>query len=122
MGKTQTILPPERSTRQLAKILEALAILQADGIHPMNSWVEMKIHSLPRGCIIVMTTPSSDNDILILANFLRHTGMHPVVIWLDAGTFGAEKTNPNMPDYFNKMGIPFIKVISGEDISRLFSI
>ena len=88
MARNFTFLPPDRSGRQLGKILETLAMMKADGELPLSSWVETEARHLSRGSIVILITPSVQPGIAYLVDRLNHLGLRPVLILLDASSFG----------------------------------
>ena len=62
-GHNLLVLPSDRGGRQLGKILETLAMLQADGPLPLPGQVEAQARYLPRGSTVVLITPSTSESV-----------------------------------------------------------
>jgi uncharacterized protein (DUF58 family) len=121
LGHNLTLLPPDRSGRQLGKILEALALLKANGDIPFSSWVDTEARHLTRGSIVILITPSSRPDIAILADSLNHIGLRPVLILLDAVSFGNQVGSEDIFHQVKHLGIPVYKVLRGDNLSVILS-
>jgi uncharacterized protein (DUF58 family) len=116
-----TLLPPDRSGRQLWKILEALALIKADGNLPLSSWVETEARHLARGSIVIMITPSVNPDIIFLVDRLNHMGLKPVLILLDISSFGRLPGSDGIYSQVKHMGIPIYRIAKGDDLGALLS-
>jgi uncharacterized protein (DUF58 family) len=89
-GQQLALLPPDRGGRQIGKILEALAMLKADGEMPLRGLVETQARHLPRGSTVILITPSVREDMVLVVDYLSRRGLRPVVVFIDAASFGGE--------------------------------
>ena len=121
LARTLTFLPADRSGRQLGKILEALALLDADGDLPLRSWVEKEARHLSRGSIVTMVTPSDQSDLPFLADRLNHMGIKPVLILLDASSFGRPRGSDEIYKKVKYLGIPIYRVANGDNLTSILS-
>jgi uncharacterized protein (DUF58 family) len=115
------MLPPDRSGRQLGKILETLALLKSDGDLPLNSWVEAQARHLSRGSIVILITPSVQPEITFLVDRLKHMGLRPVLILLDASSFGGLSNSEVIYTQVKSIGVPVYRVINGDNLSAALS-
>ncbi len=93
-GQLLSLLPPERGGRQLGKILEALAMLRAEGNLPLHGLVEIQAQHLARGSAVVIITPSVHQEVALAADYLLRRGLRPIAVLIDAASFnGAAGTN-----------------------------
>jgi uncharacterized protein (DUF58 family) len=121
LARNLTLLPPDRSGRQLGKILESLALLKADGSLPMSTWAETEARHLSRGSIVVLITPSAKPDIAYLVDRLNHMGLRPVLILLDASSFGNPSAVEDIFSQVKSLGIPVYRVARGDNLGSVLS-
>jgi uncharacterized protein (DUF58 family) len=115
------ILPSDRGGRQLNKILEALAMLGAEGEIPLESLVEAQARHLPRGSTIILITPGTSETLFNLADILIRRGMRPIVILVDGSTFGGPESQHLLSRSLEFLKIPVYVVAYGDDLAVLFS-
>jgi uncharacterized protein (DUF58 family) len=121
LARSFTLLTPERSGRQLGKILEALALLKADGNIPMTSWVETQARHLSRGSIIVLITPSTNSEITYLVDRLNRQGLRPVIVLINASTFGGSSGSDAIYANVKMMGYPAYLIARNDNIGSALS-
>ncbi len=115
------MLPAERGGRQLSKILETLALLEADGRLSIESLIQTEIQALPRGSTVVLITPSTGDGVPMTAEFLMRRGMRPVAVLLDAASFGGFSGSDRVENDLKTMGIPVCRIANGDDLSSRLS-
>ena len=120
-GQNLRVLPAERGARQLSKILETLALLEADGRLSLESLVQTEIQVLPRGSTVVLITPSTGDGIPVTVEFLMRRGMRPVAVLLDAASFGGFSGTDRVENDLKVMGIPVCRIANGDDLSSRLS-
>jgi len=116
-GRYFSVLSAERGGRQMGKILETLALLHADGMMPVQALVDAEVRSLPRGSTVIVITPSTGNEVVISAELLSRRGMRPVVVLLDAASFGGSLGTGRIATNLEVMGIPVCQIAYGNDLS-----
>jgi uncharacterized protein (DUF58 family) len=121
MARNFTLLPPDRSGRQLGKILETLAMMKADGDLPLSSWVETEARHLSRGSIVILITPSVQPGIAYLADRLNRMGLRPVLMLLDASSFGMFGGPEEIFAQVKHLGIPVYRVARGDNLDATLS-
>lgn len=115
------LLPSDRGGRQLNKILEALAMLSARGDIPLGALVEAQARHLPRGSTIILITPSTSETLFNLTDILLRRGMRPVVVLIDASTFGGPESQDLLSSSLEFLRAPVYLVKYGVDLTDLFS-
>ncbi len=120
-GENLQILPSDRGGRQLGKVLELLALLKADGQLPLPALLEVQARHLPRGSTTVIITPDASDVVFESADLLLRRGMRPVVILLDASTFGGGSNPGKIAENLQSMGIPVGKVKEGDNLTQVLS-
>jgi uncharacterized protein (DUF58 family) len=81
------MIPADRGGRQLNKLLEALALLRAEGTLPLRGLVEAEAQLLPRGSTVVIITHSVEDDVALSADMITRRGLRPVLVLIDASSF-----------------------------------
>ena len=112
-GSFLTLIPPDRGGRQLGKILEALAIVRAEGEIPLRGLVEMQVKHMVKGSSVVLITPSTQHEMVIVAEFLLRRGLLPIVVLLDAASFGGPQESDDLAIQIRSMGIPVRLIKNG---------
>jgi uncharacterized protein (DUF58 family) len=105
-GSFLTLIPPDRGGRQLGKILEALAIVNAEGEIPLRGLVEMQVKHMVKGSSVILISPSTSPEMVIVAEFLLRRGLFPIIILIDAASFGGPEESNDLVIQIRSMGIP----------------
>ncbi|MBE0409958.1 MAG: DUF58 domain-containing protein [Anaerolineales bacterium] len=87
-GQSVTVLPPDKGGRQLAKILESLALIRAEGKLPLPGLIRAQVQHLARGTTVVLVTASVEQEIALAVDLLIRRGLRPLVVLIDAASFG----------------------------------
>jgi uncharacterized protein (DUF58 family) len=120
-GHLLSLLPSDRGPRQLGKILEALALVRAEGRLPLQALVEAQVQNLPRGSTVILITPAGGDRIVFTVEVLMRRGMRPVVILLDGKTFGGPTSATVAADKLAAIKVPVCKIENGDDLSTVLS-
>jgi uncharacterized protein (DUF58 family) len=87
-GQRREVLPADRGERQLTKILESLAVLQAQGKVPLAQVLATETDRLGRGMTLIIVTPSPDHRWVLMARDISRRGLRNIVVLVDPTTFG----------------------------------
>jgi uncharacterized protein (DUF58 family) len=120
-GQNLRLLSAERGGRQLGKILEVLALLRADGKLSIESLVQAEVQAIPRGSTVVLITPDHGDGVTLSAELLVRRGMRPVVVLLDAASFGGMKGVERVENYLRLMRVPVCRIANGENLAERLS-
>jgi uncharacterized protein (DUF58 family) len=120
-GQMLQVLPADRGGRQLGKVLESLALLRAEGHLPLQGLVEAQARNLPRGSTAILVTTSAAHNVFQTADILLRRGLRPVVVILDATTFGGHFGSDQIVASLQFLGIPVSKVACGDDLAQTLS-
>lgn len=112
------IVSAEKGERQLGKILENLALLQAEGTLPLLGVVAAQAAHIPRGSTVVLITPSGSSSILLAASELQQRGTYPVVVLIDNSTFGGRGGSDYLQASLEGRGIPTFKVANKANLQK----
>ncbi len=120
-GQTLRVLSAERGGRQLGKVLEVLALLQADGRLSIESLVQVEVQAIPRGSTVVLITPDQGDGVMLSTELLMRRGMRPVVVLLDAASFGGLKGGGRIENDLRLMRVPVCLVSNGDNLAARLS-
>ena len=120
-GQSLQILASDRGGRQLSKILESLSLLRAETTLPLQSLIEAQARHMPRGSTAVIITPSASDAVYQTADLLMRRGMRPVVVLIDALTFGGYFSSQVVEEQLRALRVPCSRVVEGADLSAVLS-
>jgi uncharacterized protein (DUF58 family) len=120
-GQSLQTLPADRGGRQLGKMLEALALLRAEGQLPLQGLVDLQARHLPRGSTAVLITTSAEKSVFPIADTLLRRGQRPVVVILNATSFGGFSTGDQLLASLQFLNIPGCQVSYGDDLTQAVS-
>jgi len=130
--RTYTMIPAEHNERQENKILETLAFLEGKGNLSIAALVEAQARNLPSGSSVILITPSVRDELLIAVDTIQLRNLQPVVILLNAASFGGPKagpggdalhpsrTSPHLAAQFIERGVPVCLVDCDADLAKTF--
>jgi len=120
-GQLLNVLPSDRGGRQLGKILEALALLRAEGTLPLQGLIEAQARYLPRGSTVVLVTPATSETLIQITDLLLRRGLRPVVVLIDSATFGGYFSSAHLEKSLSILGVPVCNLRYGDDLSEVLS-
>ena len=120
-GRSYKVIPAERSERQEAKILEALAFLQAESTFTLPSLVTAQMGQLPQGSSAIMVTPMIWSELLIGVDSLQRRKLRPVVVLLMSQSFGSRADNEDLAKSLAERNVPVCRVYCDADLSETLS-
>jgi uncharacterized protein (DUF58 family) len=116
-GGKFTVVPAERGERQIGKIMETLAFLQAEGDLPLLGLVTMQAKLLPIGSGVILVTTSLQSDLLLAIENLQRWSLRPVVVLLKSETFGGEEGDAAIVEALLNRKIPLCQITCGDDLA-----
>jgi uncharacterized protein (DUF58 family) len=118
-GRSQSpsVLSPDRGGRQLGKILEALALLRSEGDLPISALATAQAQHLPRGSTVILITPSVQEEVALAVDVLLRRGLRPVVVLLDAASFGGLPGTADLAAAITALNVPVCQVTNGADLA-----
>ena len=120
-GRTYKVIPAERSERQEAKILEALAFIHAESLYTLPSLVTAQMGQLPQGSSAILITPAIHPELLIAVDSLQRRSLRPVVVLLMTLSFGSRAGNEDLAKSLEERKVPVCRVYCDEDLSATLS-
>lgn len=117
-ARTREMIQPDRGERQLTRLQEILAVIQARGRLPIAEALAIDGASLARHTTLIVITPSVDPRWVTVLRSLRARGVHGVAVLLAARTFGpAPDWAPVLADV-QASGLPAYLVQNGDDLAQ----
>jgi len=119
--RTYTMISAERSERQENKILETLAFLKGIGDLSIAALVGAQAPQLPQGSSVILLTPTTSLDLLIVADDLQRRNLRPVVILLVAETFDGSKDTNGVAKGLMEQSVPVCLIECDTDLAQTLS-
>lgn len=120
-GQIFTVLPAERSERQESKILETLAFVEPQGKLSLAEVVSAQASQLSQGSSAILITPTVRTDLLVAVDDLQRRSLRPVVVLLDALTFGGERGTEKLTQSLVGNRVPVCVISCNMDLSNALS-
>ena len=120
-GQHLTLISPDRGGRQLGKILEALALTQMEGQLPLQALIETQVKHMVRGSTVVLITPSTSRKVALVADFLIQRGLKPIIVLLEAASFGGLPGTDELAKSIKLLGVPLRIIGKDADLSAALS-
>ena len=116
-GASHLVVTSDRGERQLSKILDNLALVQAEGEMPLLALVNAHLSTLAKSSTTVLITASAEPEIADVVNILLRRGVKPVVILIDQYSFGGNPGAGEMQANFEAQGVSAIKISCGDELA-----
>ncbi len=120
-GQTFTVHSAERSERQEARILETLAFVEANGSLSIAALVAAQASQLPQGSSVILVTPTVRPDLLHAVDDLQRRHLRPVVVLLNAETFGGARGTENLIIALRERRVPVCVIACDADLTQALS-
>jgi len=119
--ETYAIIPAEYSSRQEAKILQTLAFVAPRGAMTLAGVVSAQLTQFPRGTSVVLITTTKAQDLPRAVGALQRRGLHPIVVLLQAETFGQVWRRGDGAVSLRDESVPVLRVSYGEDLGAVLA-
>ncbi len=114
-------IPADRSDRQLVKILESLAVVQADGELPLPELLAAEARRFGRHDFLTVVTASLDERWVSALVEIAQRGVRASAVLIEPATFGPNRSSLLTVSALAAAGIPAHLVKYGEPIAHAFS-
>jgi len=111
-------IPTDRGGRQMLKILEQLAVSQADGDTPFGEILLAEGNQFSRNSTVVAITSSTNEEWVQSIIGIVSRRVQCVAIVIEPSTFGAGDSSLFVVSSLASVGVPTYMVKYGDDISR----
>ena len=119
--RAYTMIPAEHNERHENKILETLAFLEGQGDLSIAALVGAQARQLPSGSSVILVTPTVRDELLIAVDTIQLRNLHPVVILLNAESFGGRAGGDKLGTQLMKRGTLVCLVNCDLDLAKTFS-
>ncbi|MBI2918518.1 MAG: DUF58 domain-containing protein [Chloroflexi bacterium] len=116
-GASPVLVPGGRGSRQLRRILEALAEARATGDGPLAQVLGQQGHHLDHNSTVVVITPSWESDWPEALGQLVRRGTQAVGILVEASTFGEAPVPAAAGEALATTGVPTYWVDHGDNLA-----
>jgi uncharacterized protein (DUF58 family) len=117
-GQRREVIPTDRGARQLLKILEALAVIHAEGQQPLPEVLTAEAVRFGRHSTLLLVTSSTDETLVQALVGLVARGVKVVTVIVEPSTFGAAESSIMLVSGLAAIGVPTYLIKRGEDIAR----
>lgn len=121
-GQTREVAQADRGKRQLMKLLEILAVLQARGSLPFAQILTAEGERLARGTTIIAITPAADLDWIHSARDLGRRGVRVIAVLIRADSFAPAPDQTVSLAELRANQIPTFMIRRGDDIGAALAI
>lgn len=118
-GQHHEIIAPDRGERQLGKIMEALAVLRAQGHADFGQLIASEISRLGSSDTVILITASTDESWASVLPLLIRKSIRVAVVLIEPGTFGGPALSPMfVVGSMSAMSVPIFMIKRGDDLSQ----
>jgi uncharacterized protein (DUF58 family) len=118
-GQHKEIISPDRGERQLMKLMEALAVIRAQGKSNFGQVIAAEIARLRNTDTVILITPSVDERWLTVLPLLVRKNIKVAVVLVEPRTFGAPVENSMITvGTLSAMNTPVYLIKRGDDIGQ----
>ncbi|HUS84435.1 MAG TPA: DUF58 domain-containing protein [Anaerolineales bacterium] len=117
-GAARQVIQPEPGEAQRLRLLESLAVLNAVGNNSLQDVIKIEGSRIPQGATAIFITPSISTDMLAGVRRLRHTGRQPVLVLLDAASFGGPEGSQTIGEAARRSGIAVRTLSYGDSLGE----
>ena len=111
------IFQPDRGSRQLTRILQALAVARSTSNHSLKEMLALETHHFTRGTTLIIMTSSLDIDWITEAQVLMRRGIRPLCIFIDPQSFHPQRDSNAMRGMLHLAKIPTLIIGKNNDIA-----
>lgn len=116
-GQHREVIPAERESRQLFKILEALAVLRAHGAQPLAEVLAAESVRFGRNCTLVIITSSLEERWVVSLQHLLYRGVRAVVVLVDPQSFGGWRDTLTVEARLAELRVPTYRYVQGQPLA-----
>jgi uncharacterized protein (DUF58 family) len=112
-GKSRLVMQPGRGQPQLQKVLEALAVIEANGQFPLDEVAKIESQRIGRHTTVFLVSSSVEPQVVEASAALRSVHRNPHLILIDPQTFGARESNALLAQEAARRGLRSTRVEYG---------
>lgn len=112
------VIPADRGERQLSKILETLAVIQAEGRIPISEILAAEGTHLGRNTTAVIITSTDQRYWIAAGRDMRQRGLNVVAILMECHSFGNPRSNEDLATDLSISGVRTYLVREGDNLTQ----
>jgi uncharacterized protein (DUF58 family) len=116
-GETREVVQPDRSERQLGKILETLAVFRATGGLRLVDALRLEMEQLPRGATVMLVTATSDISWIGYVQALKRRSVNTISFIVNPASFGGKQNNAGLVQALRAVGLPAYGINNGVEFA-----
>ncbi len=120
-GQRREVMMADRGERQLNKILEALAVVRAQGEIPLAEVLASEGQTFGRNVTVVVITPCVWSDWLSIMRDMARRSLQPVAVVIEAKSFGGPVSSDNVKAGLISSNVPLYTIKKGDDLAVALS-
>ncbi len=120
-GRSRHVLQADRGQAQLTRVLESLAVLQAEGDADLTDVLKIEGPWMVRGSTLILVTPATRLDLLTEAGELKRRGLLPMFVLVDPRSFGGPLTSEGLARSAERAGFLVRMLRCGEPLGDSLS-
>lgn len=117
-GRSREVIPADRGERQLAKILETLAVIRAEGQIPLGEIITAEAAHLRRNTTLIIVTSTDQPYWIAACRDITQRGVRAVAVLVDPQGFGHLRSNERLASELAVSGIPTYLIREGDELDR----
>lgn len=118
-GQHHELLTPDRGERQLMKVLEALAILRAQGDQDFGQLIASEMSRLGSTDTVILVTSSTEEGWAAVLPLLLRKNVKVAVVLIEPSTFGGPAASPLFVlGSLTTMNVPVYLIKRGDDLTQ----
>lgn len=119
-GLSRHVVQPERGQSQLYRLLETLAVLDAQGEHSLDEVLKIEAGLIPRGATAILITADANPALATIARELLRVGKTADFVLLEAQSFGGPLGSRALARTLQRSGLRAWLVRRGDDLAGVF--
>lgn len=116
-ASTREFIQTDRGERQINKIMEALAVVEANGNIPFSEVIATDAMRLNRNDTILAVSSDPDPAWVMALHETQRRGVKSIAIVIDASTFGDDVDYDSLLSKLEASRIPYYRIRRGDDLA-----
>jgi uncharacterized protein (DUF58 family) len=117
-SQQRQVIPADRGERQLSKILETLAVIQAEGRIPISEILAAEGAHLGRNTSAVVITSTDQPYWIAAARDMRQRGLNVVAVLMECRSFGSPRGNEELATHLSVSGVRTYLLREGDNLAE----
>lgn len=111
------VFQPERGSRQLTRILQALASARSTSNHTLKDVLSLETHLFTRGTSLMIITSTVDQDWISEAQVLQRRGIRLICVYINPQSFSPERDSNAVRGMLQLAKIPSMIISKDDDLA-----